>query len=128
MQPGEVAVVLAHPTFDAAAVAGQDGLDKDLPFAAQLEDARAVVPRDEVRGGVEHLAGVIQNDAGDGEGVGASPGAEAVGVHGFEVLEGFSAGGAAGHERGEGESGKGQFRSCSVHIQFCYRRRNGEQA
>ena len=107
-------------------LAEKTGCTKKL--AAELVDTRATVPRDEVGGGVEHFAGVIQNDAGDGEGVGASPGAEAVGVHGFEVLEGFGASGTGGQERGESNGGKGQFCGCSVHVHLFNRRRNRGQA
>ena len=107
--PRQVAVVLRHPALDSAPVAGQDGLHEDLPLAAQLVGAGAVVPGDEVRGGVQHFARVVQQHAGDRQRIGAGPGAEAVGVHGFEVLEGFGAGGAGGQERGEGEGAKVQF-------------------
>ena len=129
MQPGEIAVVLAHPALDAAAVAGPGRPGRRSAIRRPVEDAGAMFHGLEVRGGVEHLAGVVQEDAGDGEGVAGGPGADAVGVHGFEVLEGFGRGRrAGGQERGEGEGAKVKFRSCSVHVQLCQGRRNGEQA
>ena len=85
-----------------------------MPLAAELENVRAAVPGQEVGRGIEHLAGVVEDDAGDGEGEGGGPEAEAIGVHGFEVLERLGLGGGAGEEGGEREYGK--LRSRHVHI------------
>ena len=124
--PRQVAIVLRHPALDSTPVAREHGLHKDLPLTAQLVGAGAAVPRDEVRCCVEHFTWIVQNDAHYREGVGAGPSAEAVGVHGFEVLEGFGPRIAAGEERGEGEGAEVYSHSCSVHlhsssihIQFC---------
>jgi hypothetical protein len=53
--------------------------------------------------------------------IAAGPGAETVGVHGFEVLKGFRADWAGGEECGEGGDGKQAkafAHNCSVRLTF----------